>query len=122
MKYERARGFDRVVICCGMEGGERYRHDNPVLIGIDAVDQDDDDGDDQVKQEQAPAFANLDKEFAEVFLDVEAADNKRDDQPGHTQGDPDGFRKGRNGKNDPGDNIGPGPMSGQVEDEEQEII
>ena len=74
MKYVGPDGLDGVIICRGMEGGERHGHDDPVLIGIDAVNENDDHGDDQIEQEQAPAFADLDQEFAEVFLDV---DNRR---------------------------------------------
>src|ERR1700735_915205 len=98
-----------------MEGGEWHGHDDPVLIGIDPVDEDDDYGDKEVEQQEAPAFADLDKEFAQILLDKVSADDERDHEPGHSQGDPDGFGEGGDVKNDPRDDIRPGPVSGQVE-------
>jgi hypothetical protein len=122
MKYVGSGGLHRIIVCRGMEGGERHGHDDPVLIGIDPVDQNDDHSDKQVKEEQAPAFPDLDEEFAEILLDKVSAYNKRDDEPGHSEGDPDGFGEGGNVKNDLWNEICPGPVSGQVEDQKEKII
>src|ERR1700744_761531 len=111
MKYERAGRLDGVIIGRGMESGKRDRHDDPVLVGIDAVDQDDDYGHEQVEQQQTPALPDLDEEFTEVLLDIEAPDDKGNDKPGHAEGNPDGFREGWNRKNDFRDNFGPGPTA-----------
>src|ERR1700733_2970422 len=122
MKYVGANGLNGVIICRRMERGERHGHDDPVLVGIDAVYKNNDHGNDQVEQQETPTFADLDQELAEVLLNVETADNERDDKPGHTKRNPDGFGKRRHIENDPGYNIGPGPMPGKIEEEEQEVV
>lgn len=122
MKYERAGGLHGIIVRCSMEGGERHGHDDPVLIRIDPVDEDNDHRDEQVEKKEAPAFADLDKEFAQILLDIVPADDEGDDEPGHSEGDPDGLRESGDGKNDLWDNIRPGPVPGKVEDEKQEII
>jgi hypothetical protein len=72
-----------------MEGGKRDGHDDPVLVGVDAIDENDDDGNKEEEEQQAPAFADLDEEFAEIFLDEISSDDKGDNKPDDTQGDPD---------------------------------
>jgi hypothetical protein len=105
-----------------MKSGKGYCHKDPVLIGVAPGNEDNDDGDEEEQQQKAPAFAGLDEEFAEVFLDEIAADDKRDDQPGHAHRDPDGGGEGRHLEDDRRHDFGPLPLAGQVEDEEKEII
>ena len=89
MQYVGADGLDRIIVCGSVKSGKRYRHDDPILIRIDPVDKNDDDSYKEEEQQQAPAFADLDKEFAEVLLDEVSPDDKRDDKPDDPQCDPD---------------------------------
>ena len=114
MQYIRHSRFGRIIIGRGMKGCKGHGHDDPVLVRVDTVDENDDDGNKEEEKQQAPAFADLDEEFAEIFLDEIASDDKRNDQPYNIQGDPDGWRKGGNGKDDPGNNIRPAPMTGEI--------
>ena len=105
-----------------MKCGKGHGHNDPVLIGIYPVDQDDQDGNDEVQEQQTPTFPDLDQELTKIALDIPAADDKRDQYPDHAQRDPDGGRKGRYSKNDVRDDIGPFPMTAQVEKKKEEII
>ncbi len=90
MQYVGGDGFGRIVVGGGVEGGKGHGHDDPVFVGVDAIDENDDDGDKEEEKQETPAFADLDKKFAEIFLDKVTAEDKGDDQPDDAQGDPDG--------------------------------
>ena len=62
------KGSRGVIIGRGMESCEWDGHDHPVLVGVDAVDENDDECHQQEEQEQVPALADLDEVFAEVML------------------------------------------------------
>src|SRR5579863_1952895 len=59
MKYVGTNGLDGVIICRCVKGGERHGHDDPVLIRINPVDENNDHSDDQVEEKKAPTFADL---------------------------------------------------------------
>ena len=105
-----------------MECGEGNGRNDPVLVVVCAVDQDDDDCHYEVQQQQAPAFADMDQHFAQVLLDEEASDDKGQYQEKDTHGDPDGGRHGRESQEDMRQHILPVPVPRQIKDQEQKIV
>src|SRR4051812_38268151 len=95
VKDLRQQLFVRVIISSRMKRSQRHQAKHPVHVIDAAIHKNDEQGDDQEQQQQAPPFTDLDQHFVKIALHKITSGDKRQHEQHNADSNKYGRRQGR---------------------------